>query len=88
MGPHPELIGRRPAAVPAGEGRARLEGTETWVSGMVSGLAAGAAVAVTVDGRVVATTRVDGSGRFGAPLRSAGEVGVLEIVPGGGFRKL
>jgi hypothetical protein len=88
MGPHPELVGRRPGAVPAGEGRARLEGTEVWVSGTVEGLAAGTAVAVTVGGRVVATTRIDGAGRFGAPVATPGRVGVLEIVPGGGFRKL
>jgi hypothetical protein len=88
IGPHPELVGLRPGAVPASEGRARLESTEVWASGTVEGLAAGAAVAVTVDGRVVATARVDRDGRFGAPLSAAGRVGVLEIVRGRGFRKL
>jgi hypothetical protein len=58
-----------------------------WVSGTIEGLAAGTALAVTVDGRVAATTRVDASGTFGAPVPDQGRIGVLEIVPGGGFRK-
>ena len=88
IGPHPELIGRRPGAVAASQGRLRLEGSDVWVSGTIDGLAPGTAVAVTVDGRVAATTRVDGAGRFGAPVRERGRVTVLEILPGGGFRKL
>ena len=88
IGPHPELIGRRPGAVPASAGRLRLEGTDVWVSGTVEGLPSGTAVAVTVDGRVAATTRIDGSGTFGAPLEPQGSVGVFEVTEGGGFRKL
>ena len=87
IGPHPELVGRRPGAVPAGAGRVQLESDDLWVSGTVEGLAAGTAVAVSVDGRVAATTRIDGSGRFGALVRARGSVAVLEIMPGGGFRK-
>jgi hypothetical protein len=88
IGPHPELIGRRPGTVPASRGRARLDGTGVWVSGTVDGLAAGTALGVTVDGRVAATTRLDGYGRFGAPVEPRGAVDVLEITSGGGFRKL
>ena len=67
IGPHPELIGRRPGAVPASAGRLRLESTDVWVSGTVEGLPAGTALAVTVDGRVAATTRIDGSGSSARP---------------------
>ncbi len=88
IGPHPELVGRRPGAVPASAGRLALEAGDAWVSGTVEGLASGTALAVTVGGRVVATTRVDGSGAFGAPLERVGRVAVYEIGPGGGFRKL
>jgi Sulfatase len=87
IGPHPELVGRRPGAVSPGAGRLRLDGGGVWVSGTIEGLAAGTALAVTVDGRVAATTRVDASGTFGAPVPDQGRIGVLEIVPGGGFRK-
>jgi hypothetical protein len=82
IGPHPELIGRRPAAAGA-----RVEAAGGWVAGTVEGLAGDTAVAVTVDGRVEATTRVDAAGRFGAPLRRSGAVRVIEITEDGGFRK-
>jgi hypothetical protein len=59
-----------------------------WISGTVEGLDAGTALAVTVDGRVAATTRIDGSGRFGAPVEPRGSVDVLEVTNSGGFRKL
>jgi hypothetical protein len=88
IGPHPELIGRRPGAVPASAGRLRLEGTDVWVSGTAAGLAAGTALAVAVDGRVAATTRIDGSGSFGAPVESRGSLDVFEVTNSGGFRKL
>lgn len=96
MGPRPRLVGRRPGGVEAGPGRVRLDAGAArsgFVSGTVSGLAAGTELAVTVDGRIEATTRVDGSSgdrpRFGAliPPRAldAGpnRIGVLEIAPGG-----
>jgi hypothetical protein len=83
IGPHPELVGRRPGAAGA-----RVEAAGGWVSGTVEGLAAGTAVAVTVDGRVEATTRVDAAGRFGAPVRRSGAVRVIGITEeSGGFRK-
>jgi hypothetical protein len=88
IGPHPELIGRRPGAVPASAGRLQLDGTDVWVSGTVEALPADTAVAVTVDGRVAATTRIDGSGAFGAPVESQGSVAVFQVTEGGGFRKL
>ena len=87
LGPHPELVGRRPEAVAASAGRLRLDDTGVWVSGTVEGLASGTAVAITVDGRVAATTRIDDSGRFGAPISRSGRVEVYEIA-GTGFRKL
>ena len=101
MGPRPELIGRRPGTPARGSGRVRLDAAAAFadvrldapvlpafVSGAVTGLADGTAVAVTVNGRVEATTRVDGH-RFGAlvapaSLRAgANRIGVLEIAPGG-----
>jgi hypothetical protein len=88
IGPHPELIGRRPGVVSASAGRLRLDGTDVWVSGTVEGLPSGTAVAVTVDGRVAATTRIDGSGAFGAPVEPQGSVAVFEVTESGGFRKL
>ena len=88
IGPHPELVGRRPGAVPPSNGRLRLDDTGVWVSGTVEGLPAGTAIAVTVGGRVAATARIGSAGRFGAPLAEAGRVAVYEIGPGGGFRKL
>ena len=63
-----------------------------FVSGTVTGLAEGTVLAVTVNGRIEATTRVDGSGdglRFGAlvaprALRAgANRIGVLEVAPAG-----
>jgi hypothetical protein len=88
IGPHPELVGRRPGAVPSSGGRLRLDDTGVWVSGTVEGLPGGTAIAVTVGGRVAATARIGGAGRFGAPVDEAGRVAVYEIVPGRGFRKL
>ena len=87
IGPHPELMGRRPGAAPSSGGRLRLDDVGVWVSGTVEGLPAGTAVAVTVDGRVAATTRIDDSGRFGAPVAETGPVEVYEVA-GAGFRKL
>ena len=105
MGPRPQLIGRRPGAVARGRGRVRLEDPAAFadvrpgaailpafVSGTVTGLADGTLLAVTVNGRIEATTRVDGSGdglRFAAlvaprALRAgANRIGVLAIAPGG-----
>ena len=74
--------------MPASAGRLQLEGTDVWVSGTVEGLPAGTALAVTVDGRVAATTRIDGSGTFGAPVEPQGSVDVFEVTESGGFRKL
>jgi Sulfatase len=88
IGPHPELVGRRPGAVPSSNGRLRLDDTGVWISGTVEGLTAGTAIAVTVGGRVAATARIGGAGRFGAPVAESGRVAVYEIGPGGGFRKL
>jgi hypothetical protein len=105
MGPRPRLIGRRPGALSRGSGSVRLDAASAFaavrpgsavlpafVSGTVAGLADGSELAVTVNGRIEATTRVDGSGdglRFGAlvPPRAlragANRIGVLEIAPGG-----
>jgi len=105
MGPRPRLIGRRPGALPHGDGRARLDSRDAYddvrpdsptvpafVSGTVTGLAEGSELAVTVNGRIEATTRVDGSGdglRFAAlvapdALRTgANRIGVLAIGPSG-----
>jgi hypothetical protein len=105
MGPRPELIGRRVGAAAPGEGRVELEDPgqfedvdpdspllPIWVSGTVSVLPGGSEVAIVVNGRVEATTRVD-HGRFGAlvPPRALREgenrVEVVEI-DGSTFRKL
>ncbi len=105
MGPRPQLIGRRPGTVARGHGRVRLVDPAAFddvrpnaailpafVSGTVTGLAEGTVLAVTVNGRIEATTRVDGSGdglRFGAlvaprALRAgANRIGVLEVAPAG-----
>ena len=105
IGPRPQLVGRRPGALTRGSGRVRLDdpaafgdvrpdsdAVPAFVTGTVSGLADGTALAVTVNGRIEATTRVDGSGdgvRFGAlvapgSLRAGvNRIGVLEIAPGG-----
>jgi hypothetical protein len=105
MGPRPELIGRRVDAAPPGDGRVELEDPgqfedvdpdtpllPIWVSGRVTALPGGSELAIVVNGRVEATTRVDHS-RFGAlvPPRvlraGANDVEILEI-DGDTFRKL
>ena len=105
MGPRPDLIGRRVRATEAGDGRVELqdpgqyEDVDTdslllpiWVGGTVTVLPGGSDVAIVVNGRVEATTKVDRS-RFGAlvppsALRDgANRVEVLEI-DGDTFRKL
>jgi hypothetical protein len=89
MGPRPDLVGRRVGSVPAGEGSAQLDDLGgAWVSGTTT-VPNGTPLAVVVDGRIAATTRVDGR-RFGAlvpPDLVGGDVEVLEIA-GEGFRKL
>jgi Sulfatase len=102
MGPRPELVGRRVGAAPAGEGRARLDDPgafedvdrrlpPVWVSGTTT-VPGGTDLAIAVNGRVEATTRVDRR-RFGAlvPRRALregdNEIAILEI-DGEGFRKL
>ena len=63
-----------------------------WVAGTVTALPGGSDVAIVVNGRVAATTKVD-RGRFGAlvppkALQAAeNDVEVVEIA-GNGFRKL
>jgi hypothetical protein len=79
IGPHPELVGRRVGSGLRGE-RVRLDApveleagsraVPAWISGELGGMADGTAVAVVVNGRVEATTRVIG-GRFGALVRPA-----------------
>ena len=105
MGPRPELLGRRVGAAPPGDGRVELEDPgqfedvdpdspllPIWVSGTVTVLPGGSEVAIVVNGRVRATTKVD-RGRFGAlvPPRAlragANRVEVFEI-DGDTFRKL
>ena len=63
-----------------------------FVSGTVTGLAEGSELAVTVNGRIEATTRVDGSGdglRFGALVTpdalhaGTNRIGVLAVSPSG-----
>jgi hypothetical protein len=97
IGPRPELIGRRVRAVASG--RIRLDDAAAYgdvsleapvlpayVTGTVSGLPDGAELAVTVDGRIEATTRVDGR-RFGALLppealrAGANRIEVVELTP-------
>ncbi len=102
MGPRPDLIGLRVGSVPAAEGRAPLDDPgafedvdpdvpPVWVSGTTT-VPGGTELAISVNGRIAATTRVDRR-RFGAlvPPRvlraGANEIAVLEIV-GEGFRKL
>ena len=88
IGPRPQLIGRRPGTPPRGSGRVRLDDPAAFadvrpdsatlpafVTGTVTGLAAGTELAVTVNGRIEATTRVDGSGD-GPAVRRAGGAGV------------
>ena len=105
MGPRPELLGRRVGAAPPGDGRVELEDPgqfedvdpdspllPIWVAGTVTALPGGSEVAIVVNGRVEATTKVD-RGHFGAlvPPRAlragANRVEVFEI-DGDTFRKL
>jgi Sulfatase len=105
IGPRPELIGRRVGAPRPGDGQVELEDPgqfedvdpespllPIWVSGTVTALPDGSELAIVVNGRVAATTRVD-RGRFGAlvPPRAlrAGDnrVEIVEI-DGDTFRKL
>jgi Sulfatase len=105
MGPRPELLGRRVGAAPPGDGRVELEDPgqfedvdpdspllPIWVAGTVTALPGGSEVAIVVNGRVKATTKVD-RGHFGAlvPPRAlragANRVEVFEI-DGDTFRKL
>lgn len=105
IGPRPDLVGRRARAAQPGAGRVELEDPgqfedvdldspllPVWVSGTVTALPGGSDVAIVVNGRVEATTKVD-RGRFGAlvPPRAlregANRVEVLEI-DGDTFRKL
>lgn len=94
MGPRPDLVGRRVGEeMPAGEGRVVLDEpgpTPVWISGTTT-LPSGTELAIAVNGRVAATTRVDGR-RFGAlvppqVVDGDDEIAVLEIA-GEGFRKL
>ena len=105
LGPRPDLIGRRARATEPGDGRVELEDPgqfedvdpdspllPIWVSGTVTALPGGSDLAIAVNGRVEATTKVD-RGHFGAlvPPRAlragANRVEVLEI-DGDTFRKL
>ena len=109
IGPRPDLIGRRiDGAVPAAAGpRATIdapgdfdaiaEGARTLpvlVSGDVTGMADDAVVALAVNGRVAATTRVFPPGQYVAivPPESlkAGpnDVAVLQVLPGGHLRRI
>ncbi|MGH2945584.1 MAG: sulfatase-like hydrolase/transferase [Solirubrobacteraceae bacterium] len=103
MGPAPELVGREVedlGRLPAGGGRVRLDapagypdvGTDVlpaFVSGGVSGVPEGGVLAVAVNGRVEATTRVQGEGSFTALVRpdslrpGANAVEVFEVARGG-----
>jgi hypothetical protein len=78
IGPRPGLVGRGAGSMsPA---RARITGEPPWVTGVVDGLRDGTPLAIAVEGRIAATTRVEGS-RFRAlvPPGSSGRVTVLEI---------
>ena len=105
MGPRPDLIGRRARATEAGDGTVELEDPgqfgdvdldaallPIWVSGSVTALPGGSDLAIVVNGRVAATTKVD-RGHFGALvppgvlLAGSNRVEVLEI-DGETFRKL
>ena len=78
MGPRPDLVGRRARATEPGDGKVELEDPgqfedvdpdspllPIWVAGTVTALPGGSDVAIVVNGRVEATTKVD-RGRFGA----------------------
>jgi hypothetical protein len=88
IGPRPELIGRRVGVrgkpLPPVELRPGDPVVPAWISGELDGVTDGAAVAVVVNGRVAATTRID-DGRFGALVRpeafrqGANDVEVLDM---------
>ncbi len=105
MGPRPDLVGRRGVAEQTGDGKVELDDPgqfeavdldspllPIWVSGTVTALPGGSDLAIVVNGRVAATTKVD-RGHFGAlappqALRDGeNSVEVLEI-DGDTFRKL
>jgi hypothetical protein len=105
LGPRPDLIGRRARATEAGDGQVELEAPgqfedvdldapllPIWVSGSVTALPGGSDLAIVVNGRVQATTKVD-RGRFGAlvpPSALRGGANRVEVLEIGGetFRKL
>jgi hypothetical protein len=107
MGTRPELVGQRVDAIgtlSAGVGRARVDVAESFaavrpnsgvlpafISGSVVGVAKGAELAVALNGRVEATTRIQANGRqaeFTALVRpdsfrrGANTVAVFELVAG------
>jgi hypothetical protein len=105
MGPRPDLIGRPARATEPGDGKVSLQDPgqfddvdidapllPVWVSGTVTALPGGSDLAIVVNGRVQATTKVD-RGRFGALVppkalqTGANRVEVVEI-DGDTFRKL
>jgi hypothetical protein len=105
LGSRPDLIGRRARATETGDGQVELEDPgqfddvdldapllPIWVSGTVTALPGGSDLAIVVNGRVQATTKVERGG-FGAlvppsALRAgANRVEVVEI-DGDTFRKL
>ena len=111
IGPRPQLIGRRTEGVArATAARATVDAPAEYaaiaddapllpafVSGNVSGLDADAVIAIAVNGRVEATTRVfsgQGGLQYSAMLRPASlhpgsnAVIVLQVLPGGELRKL
>jgi hypothetical protein len=105
LGPRPDLVGRRARATESGDGKVELEdpgqfdGVDLdsallpiWISGSVTALPGGSDLAIVVNGRVAATTKVD-RGHFGALvppsalLAGSNRIEVLEI-DGETFRKL
>ena len=111
LGPRPGLIGRRVVAtVSAGGPRATIDDAgdyaavdtgaavlPAYVSGAIEGLRANAEVAVAVNGRVEATTRVyrdDGRMTFAAMVRPAAlrdgpnAITVLQVLPGDRLRAI
>ncbi len=105
MGPRPDLVGSRAVASQQGDGKVELENPgqfgdvdldspllPIWVSGSVTALPGGSDVAIVVNGRVAATTKVE-RGHFASLIPPSalrdGEnrVEVLEI-DGDTFRKL
>jgi hypothetical protein len=111
VGPRPDLVGRRVDAGPDSAGASAtvddpgafdaIGGNDAvlpaFVSGAVSGLEEDAVLAVAVDGRVAATTRVyrDAAGlQYAAlvPPESLGpghhSVDVLQVLPSGGLRRV